>query len=163
MACILLFSFVRIANLCVMTQLVGSSNATYHYVSNRSHNRVFFDFPCATKSKIGTRLQQAGKLIAFVLLVADVMISKVGRPSDVPRLYAHGNSDGEMHAGFCVIYLWAAGRCRGGERGQAGTGGTGMGPCTAAGGSASGKYRKSSRLCPHETSNLNLEFPAWAH
>jgi hypothetical protein len=53
------------------------------------------------------------------------MISKVGRPSDVPRLYAHGNSDGEMHAGFCVIYLWAAGRCRRGERGQAGTAGLG--------------------------------------
>jgi hypothetical protein len=67
-ACILLLSFVRIANLCVRTQLVGrvgSSNATYHYVSNQSHRQGLLDFPCATKSKIGTRLQWAGKLITL--------------------------------------------------------------------------------------------------
>jgi hypothetical protein len=87
-----------------MTQSVGSSNATYHYVSYLEPQQGLLDFPCATKSKIGTRLQQAGKLITFVLLVADVMISKLSG--------AHQMFPGSMPtvtltvkcSGVCVIY-----------------------------------------------------------
>ena len=150
----LLLSFVRIANLCVMTQLVGSSNATYHYVSNRSHNRVFLTSRVQLNQKIGTRLQQAGKLITCVLLVAEVVISKASGahqmfPGSTPM---HGNSDGEM----CGAQ---AGRCRRGERGRVGRRGLGVRVWAPVGPLEARQVQElNSTLSPRE--RLNLEFPA---
>jgi len=64
-------------------------------------------------------------------------------------------------------YLWLMfgaqlGRCRRGERARVGRQGLGVGPCTAAGGSASSSCTGTpTRLCP--LWDVKLRIPSWAH
>jgi len=139
-ACILLLSFFCSYCKPVCKDSIGGKwQCNLSLCLESEPQQGLLDFPCATKSKIGTRLRPTGKLITLCAVGGGRHDFKgVARPSDVPRLCCMLTVTVTLTWAY-FDHVWSPGRTMPPRRARpsqtAGSGG--LGPRTTAGGSAS--------------------------